>query len=39
MGASLDWPALLPIAILLAAAFGGIRFADSVDDNRAWWFG
>ncbi len=33
------WLLLLPIAILLAAAFGWIRFERDVDDDRRWWFG
>ena len=34
------WVVLLPIAILLAAAFGWIRFDRGVDDDdRRWWFG
>jgi len=33
------WVVLLPIAILLAAAFGWIRFERDVDDDRRWWFG
>ena len=34
------WFLLLPMAILLAAAFGWIRFESRVDDdNRGWWFG
>jgi hypothetical protein len=33
------WLLLLPIAILLAAAFGWIRFEQRFDDERRWWFG
>ena len=36
------WFVLVPIAILLAAAFGWIRFENRVDDDRregGWWFG
>ena len=33
------WIVLLPMAILLAAAFGWIRFERDVDDDRRWWFG
>ncbi len=34
------WIALLPIALLLAAAFGLVRFERRVDDDeRGWWFG
>ncbi|MCK9685911.1 hypothetical protein [Scleromatobacter humisilvae] len=33
------WFMLIPIAILLAAAFGLIQFERSVDDDRRWWFG
>ena len=33
------WFMLIPIAILLAAAFGRIQFERRVDDDtRAWWF-
>ena len=33
------WFMLVPIAILLAAAFGWIRFERRVDDDgRGWWF-
>ncbi len=33
------WIVLLPIALLLAAAFGLIRFERRVDDDdRGWWF-
>jgi len=33
------WFVLIPMAILLAAAFGWIRFERRVDDDRGWWFG
>lgn len=34
------WTVLLPIALLLAAAFGWISFERRVDDDdRRWWFG
>jgi len=34
------WLMLVPIAILLAAAFGWIQFERRVDDDtRGWWFG
>jgi hypothetical protein len=33
------WIVLLPMAILVAAAFGWIRFERDVDDERRWWFG
>ena len=34
------WFLVLPMAVLLAAAFGWIRFERRVDDdNRGWWFG
>jgi hypothetical protein len=34
------WFVLLPMAILLAAAFGWIQFEGRRDgDPRAWWFG
>jgi hypothetical protein len=33
------WLLLLPIAVLLAAAFGWIRFERGVEDERRWWFG
>jgi hypothetical protein len=33
------WLLLLPIAILLAAAFGWIRFEGRFDDERRWFFG
>jgi hypothetical protein len=33
------WFLLIPIAILLAAAFGWIQFERQVDDDRRWWFG
>ena len=33
------WIVLLPIALLLAGAFGLIRFERRVDDDdRGWWF-
>jgi len=32
------WVMLLPIAILLAAALGWIRFEQRVEDDRGWWF-
>lgn len=33
------WVMLLPIAILLAAAFGWIQFERRLDDDtRGWWF-
>lgn len=33
------WIVLLPIALLLAAAFGCIRFERRIDDDeRGWWF-
>ncbi len=33
------WFMLIPIAILLAAAFGWIQFERRVDDDtRGWWF-
>jgi hypothetical protein len=33
------WLVLLPIAVLLAAAFGWIQFERRVDDGaRGWWF-
>jgi len=32
------WIVLLPIALLLAAAFGCIRFEGRVGDDRGWWF-
>ncbi len=33
------WLLLVPMAILLAAAFGWIQFDRGVDDDRRWWFG
>ena len=33
------WFLLIPIAILLAAAFGWIQFERRFDDDRRWWFG
>jgi hypothetical protein len=33
------WLLLLPIAILLAAAFGWVRFERRFDDERRWFFG
>jgi len=32
------WLTLLPIAMLLAAAFGWIQFERRVGDERGWWF-
>jgi len=32
------WLMLLPIALLLAAAFGWIQFERRVGDERGWWF-
>jgi hypothetical protein len=37
---SRKWFMLLPIGIMLAAAFGWIQFERRVDDDtRGWWFG
>ena len=33
------WLLLIPMAILLAAAFGWIQFDRGVDDDRRGWFG
>lgn len=33
------WFLLLPMTILLAAAFGWIQFERRIDDDRGWWFG
>jgi len=33
------WLLLLPMAVLLAAAFGWIRFERRYDDEPGWWFG
>lgn len=33
------WFLLIPIAALLAAAFGWIQFERSDGDDRRWWFG
>ena len=33
------WIVLLPIALLLAAAFGWIQFERGIDDDRRWWLG
>jgi hypothetical protein len=33
------WFALIPIAVLLAAAFGWIQFERRDGDDRRWWFG
>ena len=33
------WLMLAPIALLLAASFGWIRFERRLDDDRRWWFG
>ncbi len=33
------WLLLVPMAILLAAAFGWIQFDRGADDDRGWWFG
>ena len=33
------WFVLVPMLILLAAAFGWIQFERRVDDSRGWWFG
>jgi len=33
------WFMLIPMAILLAAAFGWIQFQRRFDDERGWWFG
>ena len=32
------WFLLVPMAVLLAAAFGWIRFERRYDDERGWWF-
>jgi len=32
------WLLWVPMAILLAAAFGWIRFERRYDDERGWWF-
>ena len=34
-----QWLLLIPIAILLAAAFGWIEFERRLHDDRRWWFG
>ena len=33
------WFVLVPMLILLAAAFGWIQFERRVDHSRGWWFG
>jgi len=33
------WFLLIPIAVLLAAAFGWIQFERGDGDDRRWWFG
>ena len=33
------WLLLVPMAALLAAAFGWIRFERAYDDEPGWWFG
>ena len=32
------WLLLVPMAVLLAAAFGWIRFERRYDDEQGWWF-
>ena len=32
------WLLLVPMAVLLATAFGWIRFERRYDDERGWWF-